>query len=201
MKGESLTETKGSADYESDVRRELIELISGEVPGKAVFINELQVDGGRHRIDLVAVHHEAIHCFEIKSAHDSLRRIESQIAGMEKIADHATIVTADKLVERARERVPPEWGLLCADGTGRGMILWSVRAPRRLRRQDPEALASLLSKEAVTALLGRRKLLRGYRGKPRWLLRKRAAQELRGRTLHAAVRDYLTAAAAGRRRQ
>ena len=94
-------------------------------------------------------------------------------------------------VPRARRILPESWGFVEVLDHGGEPVLYTLREARRARRQDPGTLSSVLSRTSAENLLGKHGLARGYRGKPRWMLRRRAAEKLRPNVLKAAVRNEI----------
>jgi hypothetical protein len=124
---------------------------------------------GLARVDLAMIS-STIHGFEIKSASDTLERLEAQVAIYCRVLQRVTLVADEMHVPAVRAVVPRWWGMWQVSYE-RGRL-----APRELRRPrdnpsiDPTALVQLLWRDEVIALLDQKKVLAGYRSKPRDVL-------------------------------
>ena len=157
----------------------------------AKLFDELGVCEGRVRIDLALVNGR-LNGFEIKSDQDTLGRLDEQQRLYSKVFDHVTIVLHGAHMSRVLDRVPEWWGVTQAIGIGADIVSF---IDRRLPQQNPApdalAIAQLLWRDEVIALLERRGIDRGIRSKPRRHAWKRAASSLSLPDLAAEVRDAL----------
>ena len=144
--------------------------------GQRRVIAELTVPISRERADLAVVG-EQIWCYEIKSARDSLRRLQRQVSAFERLAHRCVLVVASRHLVSAVEQVAEHWGLLEAPDDG-SPLRWH-RQPDVNNRLDTKTLLRLLWREEAEHVL------REIDGEPR---RGRRRQSLLGeiwRTLDA----------------
>lgn len=73
-------------------------------------IEELRLNGGATIADLVEI--SQMHCYEIKSHKDSLRRLVGQGARYIRVFDRITLVTDPKHVTLAISLIPDWWGIM-----------------------------------------------------------------------------------------
>jgi hypothetical protein len=157
----------------------------------AVLLDELGVCEGRCRVDLAVVG-DSLSGFEIKSDQDTLARLEEQQRLYSKVFDYVTIVAHGAHLARVIERVPDWWGVTQAIGIGSTSVAFIERRPAQKNpKPDPLAIAQLLWREEVIAVLERRGIDRGVRTKPRRQAWKRAASAIPLPELAAEVRDAL----------
>lgn len=155
-------------------------------------VNELGVCQGEFRID-VAVVNGALHGWEIKSDRDTLSRLPGQAEAYSRVFDEVTLVVGETHISGALERIPGWWGVLRALKPRGGAVLEPVRPPARNPRPDPQALAQLLWRDELVAILADldapRKLLR----RPKWDLWPALAARLEVEEIGARVRAALKA--------
>ena len=159
---------------------------------EAVLIEELGLCCGRVRVD-VALVSSLLHGFEIKSDHDSLRRLDLQIEIYSKVLNLATLVVGIRHAEHAASLIPEWWGIRLAERTPNGVVLRRLRKERRNPFQDPRALVELVWLEDARRLLDERNASRGYRGKPRRLVWDRVCELYDVDEIAAVVRSSLMA--------
>jgi hypothetical protein len=125
----------------------------GTAGAGALLIEELGLRHGRARIDLALVN-GAINGFEIKSEHDSLRRLDRQVFVYNTVLDHVTLVLAPTHVSRANGAIPAWWGVPVAHHSEpRAVEFERVRDPEVNPLVDPVAQAKLLWRTEVLELL------------------------------------------------
>lgn len=136
---------------DSDIRSSLIHLLRQQ-DASATIIDELPLLRGKGRADLAFVN-GSLSGYEIKSDRDSLRRLGDQVQHYDRVFEYATVVVTRSHLQRSRRIVPPHWGIfLVSDEDGMPAIR-RVRAAKRNRDADANALARLLWKrECVRAL-------------------------------------------------
>jgi len=139
----------------------------------------------------IAVISGLIHGYEIKGETDTLRRLPIQSDIYNSVLDRATIVAAERHIDRALKLVPEWWGaIVVANGTDR-MKMRLLRPARKNPTKSPLAIAKLLWKpEALLALeeLGKAD---GMKSKKRLEIYKRLAEETSLKQLAAIVRHQL----------
>lgn len=123
-----------------------------------LFLEELRVSEGAARADLVDV--GRMHCYEIKSEKDSLKRLVSQGSRYIRVFDKITLVAAETHLEMALKIIPLWWGVI--------MVPKSVEMPFEVIRSAksnpelvPSQLAKLLTKEECLDVLSKEGLLKG----------------------------------------
>ena len=111
----------------------------------ALIVDELGTGAGQGRIDVAAID-TAVHAYEIKSAQDSLARLERQVKLDSKVAETATLVTAVEHAEKAAKMVPTWWGLVIAgtdENTGE-VCLSTAKEPEPNTGRSPYTVAQYL---------------------------------------------------------
>lgn len=94
-------------------------------------VEELGIHNGNARADIVAFY-DHLHCFEIKSDLDTLRRLASQTIYYDYTFNKITIVVSEKFELSAQDAIPSHWGILVAKQNSSGLVkLKSKRRPKR----------------------------------------------------------------------
>lgn len=136
--------------------------------------HELPIGQGERRVDVAVVDPQEIRGYEIKSARDTLRRLDGQAALYSQVLDRMTLVATAQHLEHAAAVVPAWWGLTLAAGIPAAVTLTEVRPAGVNPAVAPAALVQMLWREEARSLLW----LRG---------RGRGTSRLRQQQLHAAV--------------
>lgn len=152
---------------------------------------EMSVGLGASRVDVGLVNGR-ISGYEIKSAHDSLGRLEGQVLHYGRCLDRATIVTAESRAATIANHVPEWWGVTIALDRGDCPRLRVARKAAPNPGVEPFYVAQLLWRDEAYAELKSRDLHHGLAKATRWELWDRLA-ELPLRKLQAAVRVRLKA--------
>ena len=174
---------------DADIRGALLDRLSQRYIGDLVR-SEVGLCLGATRVDVVVVNGH-LHGFEIKSERDTLTRLQGQIELYSRVLDYATVVTGARHTERVLDLVPGWWGVLEVSNPAPGIQFIERSAPKLNLVPDPLAIAQLLWRDEVAALLA-------ARGEPvrrretRWHLWDRLAA-LPLRELQVLVRDQLKA--------
>lgn len=117
-------------------------------------VDELGLAHSRSRID-VAVINGCIHGYEIKSAMDTLERLESQIDTYRQTLQKLTIVAAPKHVTSILTHAPKWCGVIAVEQGQRGGISFhALRNSTANPEIDPVMMAHLLWRDEVIELLG-----------------------------------------------
>lgn len=177
-----------------DVRVALRARLMGEHSAEleqTLLVDELGLCGAA-RVD-VAVVNGSLTGYELKSARDKLDRLPNQVATYGRVVDYACLVVASTHLDRARVMLPAWWGILVAREATGGVVLTHQRKARGNPAVDAGSLAQLLWREEALAILTRRSLDAGVRGKPRHVLWERLAAELKLDELRDEVRATLRA--------
>ena len=185
--------TFGDAEIRRALRSRL--LVKHADEADTVVIEELGVCRGQVRIDLAVVN-GLFHGYEIKSDRDSLRRLDGQFDLYSKVLDRATIVVGDRHLTETSNIVPRWWGVLLVESGLKGPRFKTVRRGRNNPRRDPRSLVELLWLDDAIALLTRRDVARGVRGKPRRMVWDRVCEHFGVHEIAASVRAQLKARAA-----
>jgi hypothetical protein len=166
----------------------------------SLVVPELEICQREFRIDVAVVTGTALHGYEIKSDRDTLSRLPAQAVAYGRVFDFVTLVAGASHVEPAWAIVPGWWRILEAGGRGAEPVLRVVRDGTRNPAPDPLALAQLLWREELVAMLeecgASKRLLR----RPKWDLWPALAECLPAADLGARVRGALRQRQSWRRR-
>ena len=175
-----------------DVRRALRRCVRAEFSSDAgtLILDELAILDGDGRADLAVVNGQ-LHGYEIKSDADTLDRLPGQVAAYNAVFDRITLVAGTRHASKAFAMVPEWWGLVTAISQGRRVVLRRERAAGENALVSPLALADLLWRDEVMAVLKARCGGHGMSGHPRPLLRKLLASLMPLEELRAVVRSAL----------
>lgn len=186
--------TKLRTVLDIDIRRELDRSLRLKHEGddSSLLRHEFGVDAGGRRVDVVLINGR-LDGWEIKSDHDSLARLAGQVEAFSKVLDRSWLVTTDRHLERAVEKVPGWWGVVraCPVGEDGGVLLTQLRRPRRSPMLDAMATAQLLWRDEAMAILVERGLGEGLSGRARWYVWERLAASFALEPLRGLVRDAL----------
>lgn len=180
-----------------DIRRELLNRLRDEHSADladTLILDELGICQGERRVD-VAVINGSIAGFEIKSERDTLARLAHQRDAYGLVFDEVTLVVSARHVNAARGLVPTWWGILVATGQRGDVAFRLARRPKRNRCTSDYAVAQLLWRNEVLALLEKHSLAAGLRSKPRPHLWRALAEAMDPTELRREVRDQLRARA------
>ena len=130
--------------------------LRGQACPKTLIIHELGLVHGRSRID-IAVINRHIHGYEIKSAYDSLVRLQTQLHIYRQTLQKLTIVTAPKHLLSIRRQVPTWCGLIQAQRSMQGDVQFIPIRPALMNTEVvPVMQAHLLWRSEVIKLLTER---------------------------------------------
>lgn len=145
---------------ESDISQALESYLHSPLLGRKeqLFLKELRLSGGAARADLVNI--EAMHCYEIKSEKDSLKRLVNQGSRYIRVFNKITLVAAEIHLDLALKIIPSWWGVI--------LVPKSVDEPFVEIRQAgsnpmlvPSQLTKLLTKQECLDVLSGEGLVRG----------------------------------------
>ena len=180
-----------------DVRECLaVDLRRWHLDRNTLFVDELDL-GGLVRVDIAAVN-GALWGYEIKSVHDTLRRLPTQVEVYSKVLDYAALVVAECHHDHALDLLPDWWHVYVAAADRNGVSLVLSRPGTRNPQVDPLQLAQLLWRDEALTELAERGLDRGVRSKPRRAIWQRLAETLELSELQRAVRLRLKSRAGWR---
>lgn len=133
-----------------------------------IIINELGIRQGTARVD-IAVVNSRLHGYEIKSAHDDLRRLSRQTQLYSEVFDHITLVVTEQHADEVLEYIPEWWELMIAVSANSDREIQFELA--REGKNNPEiiarSLAEFLWRDEALAILRQKKAAKGYLSKPR----------------------------------
>lgn len=109
--------------------------------------------GRTARIDLLAVFAHGLHGYEVKSAHDTLRRIRRQARAYNRFCSHVTLVLDPRHATAADAEVPAWWGLLLVTRRRQALRFQTLRAACPNPSASPAAMLSLLWNAELRAVL------------------------------------------------
>lgn len=103
--------------HDAEIRVALMELLSAPAPAPApapartdaLLVQEWAID--RAIVDVGVISADCIAGYEIKSAADSVTRLERQAPAYGRVFDTCTLVTTDNHMRHAEKTLPPWWGL------------------------------------------------------------------------------------------
>lgn len=152
--GEPLTiEALGDPEIRVALRRTIRE----QLP-TARIVDEVQVRFSR--VDVASIT-EQFAGFEIKSWRDSLKRLDQQARDYSAVFDYCTLVATPRHMSGAEALVPEWWGLLLVV-PGDGVTFSPIRAPNPNPALSVQALAMLLWREELRAILVAQGVVRGH---------------------------------------
>ena len=185
--------TNAVAPKDSDIRSALHAKHLRRVKACAdtIVIDELGLAHARCRID-VAVINGHIHGYEIKSARDTLRRLESQIAVYRETLQKLTIVAAPNHIEQVLWRAPEWCGVIKVEPARGSTICFRVVRTARLNPDmNPVMMAHLLWRtETIDLLTGLGFAPKELR-RPRVELYGLLCEALTPRQLTSAIRSFM----------
>lgn len=162
-----------------------------EAQGQGRVLDEVGLEHGQVRVDLLLLGPEALHGLEVKSERDTLKRLPAQVHAYSEALDLCTLAVAEHHLAEAQALLPVWWGVLVATRR-RGLHLLSIREPRPNPAPSPVACARLLWRQEVLAELRRAGVRGTIRGAGEHLRHRLAAMvpvaELRAR-VRAALMD------------
>jgi hypothetical protein len=157
------------------------------------FLEEVEINGGEIRADLVQV--MDMHCYEIKSATDSLSRLVGQGSRYARAFDHVTLVTAECHLKKAMPMLPPWWGVMVVPDEA-GKAFKQVRRAKPNNRHEPDVLVTLLKREEGLKILEDLGIKRGFKSKSLYVIQAKVAELLPLKELKERVRKCLIERAA-----
>lgn len=162
-----------------------------EAQGRGCVLDEVGLEHGQVRVDLLLLSPEALHGLEVKSERDTLKRLPAQVHAYSESLDLCTLAVAEHHLAEAQALLPPWWGVLVATRR-RGLHLLPIREPRPNPAPSPVACARLLWRQEVLAELRQAGVKGAIRG-PGEHLRHRLATLVPAEELRARVRTALCA--------
>jgi hypothetical protein len=177
-------------DIRTALKKKLIEEYTGT---QTIIVDELPICWGDSRIDIAVVNCR-LNGYEIKSDRDTLERLPHQVELYNKIFDTITLVCSQRLISKAKEKIPDWWGIQIPvpDNTAPDGILFKTeRNPQPNQDVDLRSLVELTWKEEAINILASYGLARGFRSRPRWDIWDRMVQSIEPIRLKESVRNCL----------
>jgi len=152
--------------HDRDIRQCLRRELALKSPRGTVIVDEVGICQGAVRIDVAAVN-ESFYGYELKSAADSMKRLDNQVGVYSKVLDYASVVVSQNHLVGATEKVRSWWGIYLVVEREEALDVETVREPSLNGSLEVRALAELLWHEETLKLLEERGALRGVKSKPR----------------------------------
>jgi hypothetical protein len=166
-------------------------IIPGIVAGTpSRIVNEMKVCSGDARVD-IAVINGKLHGFEIKSETGTLDGLQGQISACNRIFDTMTVVCGKKHLEEIVGIIPDWWGVYSAGLFFASVQLAKIRPAETNPHVSGLALAQLLWKSELVALLADAGVKRDVLRKPRGELWKMVSETFSTAALQSKVREIL----------
>lgn len=179
---------------ESEIKLALTDHLSKAASVPLHFLEEVEINGGEIRADLVQV--SDMHCYEIKSESDSLKRLVGQGSRYGRAFDQVTLVTAECHLDKAMPMLPLWWGVIVVPKE-KGCALRQVRKAKLNRTHEPEVLVTLLKREEALSILEEQGITRGFKSKSLYVIQAKVAELLPLKPLREQVRLRLIRRASG----
>lgn len=174
---------------EAEIKLALTHHLAASLPGEPFhFLEEVELNGGEIRADYVQV--KDMHCYEIKSEADSLKRLIGQGSRYARVFDQITLVTAERHLNKAMPMLPPWWGVMVVPEEA-GKAFKQVRKAKPNKRHEPDMLATLLKREEALQILGELGITRGFKSKSLYIIHAKVAELLSLSELKGRVRQCL----------
>ncbi len=132
----------------------------------AALIEELGLLQGDSRIDL-AVLNGSLEGYEIKSARDTLKRLDLQIPAYNLVLDYVSVVVSPNHLYAIQTLLPAWWGVYLAQYQGQQLIIEEVKRPLQNTKIDAHAIVQLLWRDEALGELRKRGQAKGITKKPR----------------------------------
>lgn len=149
-------------------------------------VEELKLPVAKARIDMAVINGH-FHGYEIKSASDSLVRLNAQMEAYQKVFDYISVVTEQKHYLKIKKAIPASTGILLCDENG-GMF--EAKAAKLNKKRDGFYIAKLLRKRELNEVF-KQLLLRENLACRSWQLCEILASEIDTDVLAGAVREIL----------
>ena len=154
-------------------------------------VDELALGHGAARID-VAVVNGIIHGYELKSDHDTLKRLPDQAKIYNSVLDRVSLIVGERHIKKALTIIPDWWGVKLARMGPYGAIYFSqIRKPQDNPSQEILAVSELLWREEALILLEEVGKAEGVRSKPRAKIYERLVEVADPDLIRFRVRHHL----------
>lgn len=177
-------------DVRLALRRQRLSRFLAE-PGTLV-VEEMGLCQGDSRID-VAVINGSLHGYEIKSASDTLERLEQQAERYGYVFDRLTLVASKNHLDAATGKLPDWWGIAVAEEGPQGVMIRDIRPSRINVYQSAYHVAQLLWRDEALEVLEIAGKAKGLKTKARSEIWSALAVAIPLKTLRSKVRERLKA--------
>ncbi|GGA90995.1 sce7726 family protein [Ornithinibacillus halotolerans] len=157
-----------------------------------IIVHELDVCSGSAIMD-IAVINGKIHGFEIKSEHDTLERLQTQVNYYNKVFDTVTLVVSEKHLNKAVEIVPKWWGIYSVNSSNKDNT-FKVNVIKEPKLNDSVSIFNLclmLWKPELISLLSQNGITKGINSKTRRDLSKIVTESIDSETIVTFVKSTL----------
>jgi hypothetical protein len=159
---------------------------------------ELGLLHGMVRID-VAVINTIFHGYEIKSDHDTLKRLPVQISVYSSVLDRVTLLVGYRHAYEALMMVPEWWGVELVNKRKDGSVHFEEARESQLNpTPDFNAIAALLWRKEALEVLEQKRAATGIRSKQRTIIYRRLVDVCDEDELRFIVRTHLKNRLAGK---
>lgn len=137
--------------YANEIKVEFINHLQAELGDELTFVaHEVPYLFGERFIDIVYMHNDSLYCVEIKSAKDSIEKLNSQLEDMTSISDYSIALIDNTHLTNTRKSIPTRAGIISLDDD----TFVTRRSAKRVSRKDKMHLCSLLNKNRLQKALG-----------------------------------------------
>lgn len=174
---------------EAEIKRALAQHLDGAHGSTStMLLEELKLSNGEIRADVVDV--SDLHCYEIKSEGDSLKRLLGQGSRYARVFDHVTLVTTERHLKKALPILPEWWGILLVPES-EDSAFKQFRVAKPNKRQEAEVLVTLLKRDECLHVLETIGFVKGLKSRNLHDLQARLAELMGLDELKEAVRQCL----------
>ena len=162
---------------EANIREALTKHLRTVYHQDSLVLHELGISEGRIIAD-VAVLHETLHGYEIKSHHDNFLRLPKQVKYYDWVFDTNTLVYAGWDDDVISSHIPEWWGMMKVEEINDELQVKVIRESKPNPKQKIMQLVKLLWKEEAINALIKHNLYKGFSGKRRGILWRRLAENI-----------------------
>jgi hypothetical protein len=172
---------------DKEIRQPLRHWLMDRGIDRSSMVDEVELCGGDARADL-AVFHDALSGFEIKSPKDSLVRFALQMECYSKSFEYATLVADADHIASATPIVHDWWGLVAVEQRKDCVALVELRKAMPNPELDSYSVASFLWRHEVMELLKELGINKGIKSNPTRILLAKLVDSVSPRELPSMVR-------------
>ena len=175
---------------DKDVRPLALALATNQNPGARV-LPEVGIIQGNVFMDVAALSVTCLHGYEVKSEADTLKRLPRQVDAYSRVLDRCTLVVDSKHFCKASPLLPEWWGIVRVWRLGNTVAMEQEREAKPNPAPDTEAVARLLWRNEVLAILESIGATRGVRSAPKNALYRRLLEVQAPDVLRQRVRQVV----------